>query len=99
MAEKTRLVSAESLTREYLSCAVLSLHLNNLDMYGLFARKTLEATSDVDAFPLALAHMSGFFESEILHLQGKTSTSKEVGMVMGQLYVTKCMKYVAPQKR
>jgi len=92
--EMKRLVAAKSLTREYLSCAVLSANLNNTDMYGLFTRKVLSETGNDEAFQMALAYMMGFFESETLNMQGQLKSSSKMEEILGGLYATKCMKYV-----
>jgi hypothetical protein len=98
VSEMNRLVAAKSSTREYLSCAVLSANLQNTDMYGLFVRKAGGETNNEVAFQMALAYMMGFFESEMLNMQGQAKSSREVGEVLGHLYASKCMKYILPRQ-
>lgn len=93
--EMDRLVSAESPTREYLWCAVVSSDLGMIDVHELFLRKTARETDNGQALLMAYTYMMGFFKNEMLNAEGDDDLDDDQrAQVLAMLYKTTCLNHI-----
>jgi hypothetical protein len=96
LEEMYKLVGANSDSRTYLWCSIVSGKLGMEDVRQLFVRKAGAFSSDSSGFLMAHAYMTGFIDNELLNLE---SEEQNTGAILGELYSIQCMAELMPKNK